>query len=221
MAKQATSAIPIVGLFGDIVEDGLVTSYARPEGNVTGPTTAIRPLIGKRLDLLRETVPAMARIAVLRDGRLPDTQRPPYEEPARALGIQTHMLDPRGPDELESAIASAVADGADALYVQAAPPSVAQRTRIVPPAAEYRLPAMYETRAFVPPGGLLAYFGDENEMFRRGASFVDRILRGAKPADLPVEQPMRFELVVNLETARTLRITVPPHVLLQATEIVQ
>jgi putative tryptophan/tyrosine transport system substrate-binding protein len=223
-AQGATSTIPIVGMSGDLVEDGLVESYARPGGNVTGPTLAIRPLIGKRIQLLMETVGSVARLAMLGgppSQRLQLDPRRHYDEAAQTLGIELLAVSPQTPDQLEAAFQRAVERRADALYVVATVLSVAHRARVVALAAEYRLPAIYEIPVFVRDGGLMTYSGSQQEMHRRAAGFVDKILKGARPADLPVEQTREFDFVINLRTAQALGLTIPQHILLQATEVLQ
>jgi putative ABC transport system substrate-binding protein len=224
-AQLATSTIPIVGISGDLVEYGLVKSYAQPGGNLTGPTSGFIPLIGKRLQLLMETVGGVARVAVLGGGSSPPVfpldPRRHYGEAAQALGIELLALSPQGPEELDAAFKSAVEQRTDALYVFTSVLALAHSSRVVALAAEYRLPAIYEFPPFVREGGLMAYLGSQREVIRRAAAFVDKILKGTRPADLPVEQAREFDFAINLKTAQALGLTIPQHVLLQATEVIQ
>ena len=223
-ATEMTRTIPIV-MSGDSdpVGDGFVASLGQPGGNITGVTTLTRELSGKRLELLKDTVPGMARVAVLWDPtevsaarQLRDT-----EEAARVLDLQVQALEVRGPDDFEGAFATARTGRADGLTVLAGPVSLFHRARLVDLAAQSRLPTMYWGRVFVEAGGLMAYAASERDMHRRAAYYVDRILKGAKPGDLPVEQPMKFELVINLKTAQALGLTIPPHLLLLADDVLK
>jgi putative tryptophan/tyrosine transport system substrate-binding protein len=224
VVKAASSTIPIVvaGVAGDLVQDGLAASYARPGGNVTG--LSIPPeLVGKGIQLLTEAAPGITRVAILRQsGR--DSQvfsGDAFESSAQRLGIQIRVLNLGRLEELEDAFAAARADHADGLYVSNTPVLSSQRERVVAFAAEHRLPAIYGRRVFVDDGGLMCYWPKVTDLVRRAAYFVDRILKGAKPADLPIEQPMTFDFVVNMRTARELGITFPPEIMLQVTEAIQ
>jgi ABC-type uncharacterized transport system substrate-binding protein len=224
-AKEMTRTIPIV-MASDIdpVGDGFVASLGRPGGNITGMSTLTRDLSGKRLELLKDTVPGMARVAVLWHPVEPSALRQvrDTEDAARGLGLQVHALEVRGRDEFEGAFAAARTGRADGLIVLAFPPGTAEdHARLVDLAAQSRLPTIYWARAFVEAGGLMSYAASEHDLSRRAASYVDRILKGAKPADLPVEQPTKFELVINLKTAKALGITMPPSLLLLADEVIQ
>src|SRR5262245_38595581 len=224
-AKDMTHTIPIV-MAGDFdpVEDGFVASLGQPGGNITGVTTLTRELSGKRLELLKDTVPGMARVAVLWDPtevsaarQLRDT-----EDAARVLGLQVQALEVRGLDDFEGAFAAARQGHADGLTVLAGPGTGSDhRARLVDLAAQSRLPTIYRAREFVEAGGLMSYAASDREMVRRAAYYVNRILKGSKPADLPVEQPTKFELVINLKTAQALRLTIPPHLLLLADDVLK
>ncbi len=224
-AKEMTRTIPIV-MAGDFdpVGDGFVASLGQPGGNITGVTTLTRELSGKRLELLKDTVPGMARVAVLWDPtevsaarQLRDT-----EEAARVLDLQVQALEVRGPDDFEGAFATARTGRADGLTVLAGPGiGVDHHARLIDLAAQNRLPTIYRARVFAEAGGLISYAASNRDMARRAAYYVDRILKGAKPADLPVEQPMKFELVINLKTAQALGLTIPPHLLLLADDVLK
>jgi putative tryptophan/tyrosine transport system substrate-binding protein len=224
-AKEMTHTIPIV-MAGDYdpVGDGFVASLGQPGGNITGVTTLTRELSGKRLELLKDTVPGMARVAVLWDPtevsaarQLRDT-----EDAARGLGLQVQALEVRGLDDFEGAFAAARQGRADGLTVLAGPGTGGDhRARLVDLAAQSRLPTIYRAREFAEAGGLMSYAASDREMVRRAAYYVDRILKGAKPADLPVEQPTKFELVLNLKTAQALGLTIPPHLLLLADDVLK
>jgi putative ABC transport system substrate-binding protein len=223
-AKEMTRTIPIV-MARDIdpVGDGFVASLGRPGGNITGVTTQSRDLSGKRLELLKDTVLGMARVAVFWNPtevsaarQLRDT-----EEAARGLGLQVQTLEVRGLDDFEGAFAAARTGRADGLIVLVGPVTSEYRARLVELAAQSRLPTMYWQRAFTEAGGLMSYAASDPDIYRRGASYVDRILKGAKPADLPVEQPTKFALVLNLKTAKALGITIPASILFQADEVIE
>jgi putative ABC transport system substrate-binding protein len=223
-SKFATSTIPIVslGAGADLVEVGLVDSLARPGGNLTGLTSANDRLTGKRLQLLTEAAAPVARVAVLYDANLSvPFQRDKWEERAAALGVQFLVLQPRGPEELEGAFEAARREGADALYVVSTALFTFHQNEVIALAAQHRLPAVYDLESFVRAGGLMTYLGSTSAMQRRAATYVDRILKGAKPADLPIEQPTAFDFIINLKTAQALGLTIPQHVLLQATEVIQ
>jgi putative ABC transport system substrate-binding protein len=231
VVSNATSAIPIVvaETGGDLVSFGLATSLAHPGGNVTGMNTPNLPLTGKRLQLLTEAMPGLSRVAALFDptmlGILPTESGSltpeDYERFAQTLGVSLLRVDARAPEELESAFEAASRGHADALFVPGQSLMGRNRARIIALAAGHRLPAMYGSRAFVEDGGLMSYEHRIADSHRRAASYVDRILKGARPADLPVEQPMRFDFVVNLSTARALGITFPNEIMLQVTEVIQ
>ncbi len=224
-AQRATSTIPIVmAAVGDPITSRFVASLARPGANITGVTLLQPELSGRRLELLKEAVPAISRAAVLRNPASISPSSPLWtatEAAARALGVQLETVDARTAPELESAFAAMSRRRAEALFVLPDPTFSNQRGRITDLAAQSRLPAMYEGREFVEAGGLMSYAASLRDQFRRAATFVDRILKGAKPGDLPVEQPTRFELVVNVRTAKALGLTIPPSLLAQADDVIQ
>jgi len=212
----------VVARAGDPVAVGLAASYARPGGNVTGVMTLTTVLNGKRLQLLKEAVPSITRVAVFQEAAF--SPQYPVEESGRdaqVVGVQLHPMMLRGPDEFDGVFEAAQWEGADALLVTSNPLSNAHRARIVQLAARLHWPAMYPLRQFVDEGELMAYDGSQTDLWRRVAAFVDKILKGAKPADLPVEQPMTFDFVVNLKTAQALGITFPNEILLQVTDVIQ
>src|SRR2546422_1657315 len=223
-AKQATTTIPIViAGAGDPVRSGLVSSLARPGGNVTGVMVLGPGLAAKRLELLKEAVPNMSRVAFLWNPANPD-QKSSFNEvhaAARALGVTLQSVEARSREQLEQALAMLKQSRPSALLMTA--DGVHQRyiSRIVAFASEARLPAMYQLREAVDRGGLMAYGASLPDLGRLAASYVDKILKGAKPADLPVEQPTKFELVINLKTAKTLGLTIPQSLLVRADEIIQ
>ena len=227
VAKNATKTIPIVmtGLSADPVETGLVESLARPGGNVTGITNLGRDLGGKRLELLKELVPKLARVAVLHDPSMPGTARELKEElpvAARVLKLTLQSWEIRTTDDFEKVFASLNKQRPDGLYAATAGGLMrSNEKRITGFALKSRLPSVYESREAVDAGGLMSYGADRTESYRRVAYFVDRILKGAKPADLPVEQPTKFEFVINLKTAKQIGVTIPPDLLARATKIIR
>jgi putative tryptophan/tyrosine transport system substrate-binding protein len=225
-AKNATQTIPIVMMGGglDPVEAGLVESLARPGGNVTGLTLLSGELGGKRLELLKEAVPKLARVAVLYDPANPPTVREVKEVlpvPARALGLTIRSWEVRAADEFEQVFAAVTKWRPDGLYVPGAPLMAANQKRIAGLALKSRLPSVYGNRGYVDAGGLMSYGADLVDSNRRVAYYVDRILKGAKPADLPVEQPTKFELVINLKTAKQIGLTIPPELLARANKLIK
>ncbi|HEY7062574.1 MAG TPA: ABC transporter substrate-binding protein [Chloroflexota bacterium] len=224
-AKGATSTVPIVMATSgaDPVATGLVDSLARPGRNVTGVTLISTQLAQKRLELLRDAVPGIARVAVLWNAANPAVPSMLQETQAAARGLSVELisLPVRGPSDFEAAFAAASAEATDALLPLLDPLMRSQQASIIAFAAHSRLPALYGARHFVDAGGLMAYGPREADLFRRAADYVDRILKGAQPEDLPVEQPMTFDFVINLKTAQALGLTIPQHVLLQATEVIQ
>jgi putative ABC transport system substrate-binding protein len=226
-AKGATSTIPIVMVNSpnDPVEAGLVDSLARPGGNVTGLTLLTRELSGKRLELLKEAVPKVARVAVLYDPRIPRilTQlQDVLPAAARALGFTFQLREIRAQDDFERLFTKLNKDRPDALYLpHAGPLMAANRKRLAGFASKSRLPSMYVTKEFVDAGGLMSYGADLADSYRRVAYLIDRILRGAKPGDLPVEQPTKFELVINLKTAKPIGLIIPPNVLARADRVIR
>jgi len=224
-AKHATTTIPIViGFVTEPVGSGLVASLARPGGNITGWThVAGLELAGKRLEMIKEAVPAATRIGALWNPANP-IHAPlvkELESAADALKVQLHPVGVQDPNELESAFAALARRRAQALFVFLDGMFLAQKDRIIALAARSRLPAIYGSSELAEAGGLMAYGVNLSDMFRRGATYVDRILKGAKPADLPVERPTRFYLVINLKTAKVLGLTIPPSLLLRADRIIE
>jgi len=224
-AKQATSTIPIVmgNASVDPVRHGLVASLARPGGNVTGLFDMMQDLAGKRLELLKETFPKVSRV-----GHLSVRGNPPgvahlkeTEATGRALGVRIQALEVPGPDDLESAFRAAVEEGADALIVVGVGFIIRHRQRIVDLEVKSRLPAMHTHKRWVSAGGLMSYRTNNLERYRRAATYVDRILKGTKPADLPVERVTKFVFEINLKTAKQIGVTIPPEVLLQATRVIR
>jgi putative ABC transport system substrate-binding protein len=221
-AKQATSRIPIVvPAVTDPVGIGVVATLARPGGNVTGLSVVNPELSEKRVELLKEMFPRIARVAVVQDARLSTTVLLGTEAAARTLGLRLQVLKAQSLKDFEDAFAAARRAQADALTILPSGLFWTLRARIVNLAAKTRLPAMYEQRDFVAAGGLMAYGPSVPDLFRRAATYVDRILKGAKPADLPVEQPTKFELVINLKTAKALGLTIPPSLLARADEVIE
>jgi putative ABC transport system substrate-binding protein len=222
-ARGATSTIPIVMGAGppDPVQASLAASFAHPGGNVTGFVLSVPEIWGKRLQLFKETVPRLSRLAALRDPSSTGTGLTDTQAAARSLRLELHIVEIRTPDELESAFETARSEQADGFFSISGPILANARGRIVDLAAKHRLPGMFPDRDFAAAGGLMAYGPDPANNFRRAATYVDKILKVAKPADLPIEQPTRFEFVVNLKTARALGLTIPQEVLLQATEVIQ
>ena len=223
-AKQATSDIPIVMPvgFSDPVKVGLVASLGRPGGNVTGLTSLSEELPGKWMELIKETLPRVSRVTVLWDPAGDPNQVRVSELAARSLDVRLHVLKVGRPDGIEGAFIGAKENHAGALIVLGSPIFYAHRARLVELAARHRLPTIYPQREFVAgSGGLMSYGADYRDQFRRAATFVDKILRGAKPADLPVEQPTKFELVVNLKAAKALGLTIPPSVLGRADQVIE
>ncbi len=225
--QRATTTIPIVAaVMGDPVGDGLVASLARPGGNITGLTFLGPELVPKRLEVLKEALPRVSRVAVLwHPGAFGErttrdmVQR--TEAAARTLGVQLQLVGVRSPDELDHAFSTMTRDGAGAVIVFPSPLLFNERKYIVDLAAKHRLPSMSVAREFVELGGLMSYGASITDLIRRGATHVDKILKGAKPADLPVEQPTKFELVINLKTAKALGLTIPQSILVRADEIIQ
>ena len=221
-AKNATGAIPVVMTgIGDPVGQGVVASLARPGGNVTGVTPLTTELYGKRVELLKELVPRAARIAAffnMSNPAIPSAWKE-VEMAARSLGIQPQLLDVRTPEDLGRAFDAAISQRALGLVVGLDTLTQSNQQLIVDLAAKHRLPAIYASTEFV--GGLISYGANFPDLYRRAAYYVDKILKGAKPADLPVEQPTKFELVINLKTAKALGLTIPPEVLLRADVVIR
>jgi putative ABC transport system substrate-binding protein len=223
-AKNATKTIPIVFTSGgDQVAVGLVDSLARPGGNVTGFSNIISVLAGKRLELLKETVPKLSRVAVLWESRSVASAQEWKESlhPARELGLQLNSIEVSSADQLEIVFKEAIKARSAALAVTNSGINNSNYKRIAALAVKYRLPAISPRGEFVTSGGLMSYGPDESATFRRVAHHIDRILKGTKPAELPVERPTTFELVINLKTAKALRLTIPPIVLMRAQRVVK
>ena len=222
-ARGATVDIPIVmPVIGDPVRLGLAASYARPAANVTGFAVQNEDLAGKWMQLLKEAVPRITRVALLSDPASVLQQVRTAERAARSLGVHVHVVNVNRPDALEAAFAEAKRNRAEALIVLGSPFFSTHRTSLVRLAARHRLPTMYHQREFVVgSGGLMSYGADFHDLFRRAAVYVDKILKGAKPADLPIEQPTKFELVINLKTAKALGLTIPPSLLQRADQVIE
>ncbi len=221
-AKQATSTVPIVmGEVDDAVEQGFITSLARPGGNVTGTSWLNTELNGKRLDLLKQALPGLSRVGVLREAVAGGASARGIMAAARALGIQVYIWELRLPDELNDVFSDMARNRVDALSVLQSPMIVTESGRILELVGQHRLPAIFPDRHFIDAGGLMSYGTNLPGMYRRAAMYVDRILKGAKPSELAVEQPTVFEFVVNLAAARTLGLTMPPSVLAGADEVIE
>ena len=223
-AKNATKTIPIVmRSTDDPVTTGLVASLAQPGGNVTGVTSMTTDLIGKRLEILKEAIRRISRVAVLRNPTVADApvKWQETETAARALKLQLHSAEVSGPNDFANAFKAATKHRAQALIALRSPLIVNNRTKIAELAAKSRLPAMYDDREFVDAGGLMSYGTDLTDLHRRAAVFVDKILKGSKPADLPVERPMKFELIVNLKAAKRIGLTIEPNVLVRADQVIR
>jgi putative ABC transport system substrate-binding protein len=223
-AKNVTNLIPIVMInVTDPVLLGFVVSLARPGGNITGLTNLAPELGGKRLELLKEIVPQLSRVAVLGDPNSPayGPQTNELDIAARALGLRLQPVEVRGPGDLENAFSVIIKERAGAVIGLQQPTIDILRERIMDLTTKNRLPAMYPNREAVDAGGLMSYAADIPTMFRRAATYVDKILKGAKPADLPVEQPTKFEFVVNLKTAKQIGLTIPPNVLARADRVIR
>ena len=224
-AKKATKTIPIV--FTDSPSDpvalGLVNSLARPGGNVTGFFTMADVLAGKRLQVLKESIPKLSRVAVLWYGKSRSSEPQWIESQlaARQLGLQLHSMEIGNTDTYESAFKDAIKAGSAALAVTSSPVINSYQKPIAELATKNRLPSIYNRRDFVDSGGLMSYGPDVIDLYRRAAIYVDKILKGAKPADLPVEQPKKFEFVVNLKTAKQIGLTIPPNVLARADKVIR
>ncbi len=224
-AKSATKTIPIVmvGSGSDPVDSGLVDSLARPGGNVTGVTNLTRKLGGKRLDLLKEAIPKVVRVAVIHETASSATaiELKEVQAAAHALKLTIQPWKVRTAEDFEKVFAALNKQRPDGLYVFDSPLLNVNRKQTVGFALKSRLPSMYQSRAAVEAGGLMYYGADQTESYQRIAYFVDRILKGARPADLPVEQPMRFEFIINLQTANKIGVTIDPNVLARATKLIK
>jgi len=223
-AKEATSTIPIVmAQDTDPVGNGFVASLARPGGNITGLSSLAPELSGKRLEILKETVPKLSRVAVLWASTTPGSAQAlrEMERAAGALKVKLQLLDILGPKDIETAFGAARKGRADAVLVMSSGVATAHRTQIAELTIKSRLPAIYFRSEFVENGGLMSYGASFTDMDRRAATYVDKILKGRTPADLPVEQPMKFEFIVNLKAAKAIGLTIPPNVLVRADKVIR
>ena len=223
-AKKATSTIPIVmAQDSDPVGKGVVASLARPGGNITGLSTLAPEISGKQLELLKEILPKLSRVAVLGTSTRPGNAQALREVKlaAGAFKVELRYLDVLDPKKIETAFGAARKERVDAVLVLAGRILISHRTQVVELAVKSRLPAIYPFPVYVEAGGLMSYGVRRSDLFRRAATYVDKILKGANPAELPVEQPTKFELVINLKTAKALGITIPPTLLLQATKVIK
>ena len=223
-AKNATTTLPIVfTAMGDPVTSGLVASLARPGGNITGLTILTPELSGKRLELLKEAFPKTSLVAVLWNPSNPSSKiaLKETEGAAQTLGLKLRSLEVRRAEDIEGTFLAATKGGATALVALTDPLITGYRTRIIELATKSRLPTIFDPREFAEAGGLMSYGPNRSEMYHRAAYFVDKILKGTKPADLPVEQPTKFEFIVNLKTAKQIGVTIPPNVLVRADRVVK
>ena len=223
-AKEATVTIPIVMTNdNDPVGNRFVASLARPGGNITGLVTLSPELSGKRLELLKETVPRLSRVAVFGSSTTPGNAQvlKETELAAGALGVKLQYLDVLGPKDIETAFRAASKKRAEAVLLLGSPVLNSQRTKLAELAVKSRLPAIYNFLEFVEAGGLMTYGVSRNDLARRAATYVDKILKGAKPADLPVEQPTKFEFIINLKAAKQIGLTIPPNVLVRADKVIK
>jgi putative tryptophan/tyrosine transport system substrate-binding protein len=221
-ADKATQTIPVVfAVSTDPVQSGLVANLARPGGNATGVTFLLDELASKRLVLLKEASPRVSRVAFLFNPTHIDNELPEAERAAAAVGVKLHPAEMRGPRDLDGAFDTATRTGADALYVVSSRQTVANMARIVEFAAKNRLPLAGGWGAWAQAGGLISYGPNLDQMLRQSATYVDKILKGAKPAELPVQQPTRFELLINLKTAKALGLAIPESFLLQADKVIE
>ena len=223
-AKESTSTIPIVmGLDNDPIGNGFVASLARPGGNITGLSALTPEISGKQLELLKEIVARLSRVAVLGTSTNPGNAQAlkEVELAAGASKVKLQYLDVSDPKDIEVAFRATTKERADAVLALGSPVFNSHRTQLVDLAAKSRLPAIYNTREFVEAGGLMTYSVSTTDLFRRAATYVDKILKGAKPADLPVEQPTKFELVINLKAAKQIGLTIPPYVLARADKVIR
>ena len=223
-AKKATKTVPIVMTFDiDPVGSGLVASLARPGGNITGLSTLAPEISGKHLELLKETVPRLSRVALFRISTVQGSAQElkQVELAAAGLGIRLRYLEVRDPKDIETSFQAAKNEHADAMLVGTSRILYGQRAQVVKLAVQYRLPAMYIEQEFVLAGGLMAYATSISDLYRRAATYVDKILKGAKPADLPIEQPTKFELLINLKSAKQIALTIPHNVLARADRVIK
>jgi putative tryptophan/tyrosine transport system substrate-binding protein len=223
-AKQATNTIPIVMAFDDDpVGSGFAASLARPGGNITGLSTLASEISGKQLELLREIVPKLSRVAVLGNASQPGHPQALKEinVAADAFRVQIQYLEVRGPKDVETAFRAASKERADAALVLGSPIFISQRKQLADLAAKSRLPAIYNRPEYVEDGGLVFYGVSYTDLFRRAATYVDKILKGAKPGDIPIEQPKKFEFIINLKAAKQIGLTIPPNVLARADKVLK
>jgi putative tryptophan/tyrosine transport system substrate-binding protein len=223
-AKEATSTIPIVmGFDNDPVGNGFVASLARPSGNITGLATLAPEISGKQLELLKEILPRLSRMAVFGTSTQPGTAQALRETElaAGAFGVQLQYLDVLGPKDIETAFQAARKGPADAVLVLSSAVIFSQRTQIADLAVKNRLPVIFPQSEYVEDGGLMSYAPNYADLFRRAATYVDKILKGAKPADLPVEQPTKFEFIINLKAAKQIGLTIPQRVLTRADKVIK
>jgi len=223
-AKEATTTIPIVmAQDGDPVATGVVASLARPGGNITGVSTLAPGLSGKRLELLTEIIPKLSRVAVLATSTQPNYAQlvKEMELAAKAFGVKLQNLDLLGPNDIETAFRAVGKARAGAALVLASSVALSQRSQIIDLAVKSRLPMIFPQNEYVEDGGLMSYAPNYADLFRRAATYVDKILKGAKPADLPVEQPTKFEFIINLKTAKQIGLTIPPNVLARADSVIR
>ena len=223
-AKEATSTIPIVMAFdNDPVGNGFVASLARPGGNITGLFTLAPEISGKQLEVLKEIVPRLSRVAVLGSSTTPGNAQSLKETElaAGAFGMKVQYLDVRDPKDIDTAFRATGKGRADAILVLTSPVFNPYRTEIADLAVKNRLPAIYSTPEFVEDGGLMTYGVSLTDLYRRAATYVDKILKGAKPVDLPVEQPTKFEFIINLKAAKQIGLTIPPNVLVRADKVIK
>jgi putative tryptophan/tyrosine transport system substrate-binding protein len=222
-ARRATSTVPILMLLvADPVGQGFVATLARPGGNVTGLTNLVPGLVQKYVEFLHEAVPSASRFAVVANppNPVPENRRE-LEEASKSVGVMLSIIPVNGPDDFDGALARAKRDRIGAILATADPVTFLHRKRLVEAALKHHLPGIYWTREFVEDGGLMSYSANFAELLRRAAVYVDTIFKGAKPADLPVEQPTKFELVINLKTAKALGLTIPPSLLARADEVIE
>jgi putative tryptophan/tyrosine transport system substrate-binding protein len=222
-ARKATRTLPIVMTSGNPVQQGLAESLSHPSGNVTGLTVLASELSGKRLELLKETFPKTTRVATLwnSDENESIVGFKETQDAAKAFSVNLHSLEVHAAEDIEKAFANLPKVRIDALLVMLSPLVTLQSKHIVELALQQRLPSMYPTRQFAEEGGVMAYGPLVGDLYRRAATYVDKILKGAKPADLPVEQPTKFELVINLKTAKQIVLTIPPNVLARADKVIK
>ena len=224
-AQQATNTIPIVilAILVDPVKAGFVASFSRPGGNITGVASQYEEIVAKQVQLLTEAIPGISRLGLLRDAGNPGARltATAAADAAAQLGLNARLIEVRQPGEFESAFQAARAGRAQAIHILPSPFFSAHRRALIKLADTNRLPALYEFRQYVEDGGLMSYGVDIRDMYRRSASFVDRILKGARPGDLPIERPTKFELVINLKTAKALGLTIPPSLLARADQVIE